>query len=277
MQFAQSLTPIPLGIGKWFPISYGHPRTPTSGQVLFAFLTVAGFAGSIRLLAQAPKRFHYPIAILVGSLTILGTTATQGWQHGFVHPVAGKEPHARPAQYWHDTQAHSLTTGTEALHFVQNYSLLQPTLTEHGRTHPPGAILLYAVLRQVSGNNSGITAIILCVLAVGLVALAFRLGNLPPFTLLLFCVLPAVQIYFCATLDAVIAGLLAICILGNRHVWLTAITLFLASFLTFGVVWVVPVLFAVEIARTQRFPWRTGVILVAMGLSYVLIKAPLRI
>ena len=87
--------------------------------------------------------------------------------------------------------------------------------------------------------------------------------------------LPAVQVYFCATLDAVIAGLLFVCIAAfcRAEKWgvlLGGMALLAASFLTFGVVWVVPVLIAAESAR-RRLPWRTLAVLVAGGLVYGLV------
>lgn len=280
-KWAGTMSPIPLGIGKWFPVAYGHPRIPSVVQIIVAVLSIVGFGGAIRLLPRLPERSRYFGAAFIGFLAILSTTATQGIERGFVHPVAGREPHAKPVQYWHDAEVREIKTGTAALHFVRDYQTIQPTLAEHGRTHPPGAILLFALLRQASGNRPAIAAMMICLIGVSLVAIGFRLANAPPFAIILFCALPAVQVYFCATLDAVIAGLLflVVVMLTAAHstpppgtLW-AAVTLIAASFLTFGVLWVVPVLFAVEIARTRRFPWRTVLILFAIVLFYFVLYA----
>ncbi|MBC8137272.1 MAG: hypothetical protein H8F28_15440 [Fibrella sp.] len=309
-QWVQAISPTPLGIGKWFPVAYGHPRTPSGTQMTGAALSIAGFVGAIRVLSRIPERHRYAVAALIGFLAILGTTATHGTERGFVHPVAGRDPRAKPAQYWHDAEAQHITTGEDALRFVREYGDRQPTLAEHGRTHPPGAVLLFALLRQGSGNRPALPAVMVCLISVALIAAGFHRAGAPPFAVVLFCVLPAVQVYFCATLDAIIAGLLFLAVVGGRatappatpspsggrggarrdttndaspaHLlplslrrergWQGVIAFLAASFLTFGVIWVVPVLFAVEIARTRRFPWRTAVLLLAVALFYVALR-----
>ncbi|MBC7805108.1 MAG: hypothetical protein H7145_03050 [Akkermansiaceae bacterium] len=311
-QWGQNVSPIPLGIGRWFPVSYGHPRIPSFLQATVALLSVVGFAGAVRFLPHLPERRRYGVAALIGFLSILATTATHGTERGFAHPVAGREPRAAPIQYWHDAEAQRITTGAGALRFVRDYRTVQPTLAEHGRTHPPGAVLFFALLRQASGNRPALAAVVVCLIAVTLVAVGFRHAGAPPFVLLLFCALPAVQVYFCATLDAVIAGLLFIAVtavrvsppapnaggdgghraellrstgdrppafypappaMGAGGLWKTFLALLAASFLTFGVVWVVPVLFAVETAQTRRFPWRSVSSLLAVALCYSVLYA----
>jgi len=76
---------------------------------------------------------------------------------------------------------------------------------------------------------------------------------------LLLLLLPAVQVYFCASLDALIAGLLLALIAvyvgeGREAARLAAsgALLFAASFLTFGVLWALPVLFAADVLRWRR-------------------------
>ena len=278
MAWAQSVSPVPLGVGRYFPVAYGHPRTPTPTQGTVAVLTIAGFAVSLRFFNQAPERLRHALAALIGTLTILGTTATHGWERGFVHPVAGREPRAAPAQYWHDAANQRLETGANALRFVRDYARIQPTLGEHGRTHPPGAVLFFAALRQATGNRAGIAAVLICAASVALVAIGFRLAGASPFVVLFFCVLPAVQVYFCATLDAVVAGLLFVAVTSlwqpaRRGAVVGTLALFAASFLTFGVVWVVPVLLAVNVARTRRFPFRAAAMLAVVALVYGVVYA----
>ncbi len=275
---AQQLSEVPLGIGKWFPVSYGYPRMPSFVQIEIALLTVIGFAGTIRLIPRASETYSYILAAIIGILCILGTTATQGIERGFVHPIAGRDPHAKPAQYWHDAERIPINTGAQALRFVREYSAVQPTLAEHGRTHPPGAVLLFALLHRICHSNAAFAAVTVCALAVALVAIGFRLSQAPPFALLLFCVLPAAHVYFCATLDAIIAGLLFITVasglsqrVGGYRYATAFIALLAASFLTFGVVWVVPVLLAVEIVREGRLPWRSCVLLGGIVLSYMVL------
>ena len=268
--WAQSVSPVALGVSKWFPVSYGHPRTPQTGQVAVTLLGVAGFVVGLRLLPRVPERFRHAVATLIGMLCILCTTGAHGMERGFAHPIAGRDPHAKPAQYWHDAANQNLRTGADALRFVQNYAAIQPTLGEHGRTHPSGAVLLFALLRQVTGNRPALAAVLLCAVSAGLAGWGFARAGASPHAVLLFCALPAVQVYFCATLDALVCGLLFVALTRRRA---GTVALLIASFLTFGAVWVVPVLLAVEVSQTRRVPWRTLIVLAATGIGYMVLYA----
>jgi len=80
----------------------------------------------------------------------------------------------------------------------------------------------------------------------------------PPGGLFLFCLLPAVQIYGLAVIDAPIAALLlgtAVEFVDDRrsHGWIRAGALLAASlFFTFGALWVLPVLAGFELVRRRR-------------------------
>ena len=268
--FAQKVLPTPLGIGRYFPVSYGTPRVPTTQQIAIAIAVVAAFVGAKRfLLRRVPVRYGFVAAAAVGCLAILGTTTTQGITRGFVYPIAGREPRAGGQQYWHDVETQQINTNQNATRFVRNFAVIQPTLKEHARTHPPGAVLLFAFLRYATRSHAGIAAVILCVMSVALTAYGFALLDAPPDAILLYCILPAAQIYGCATLDALIAGLLLIAVAahsrGGRYTTIAISAFFAASWLTFGVVWAVPVLFVAEWVHTRRFV-RTLILLAVTGM-----------
>ena len=234
---------------KWWPLSVFNPRSPTLTDIASAVLVSAGFAAALWRGEKTRYRNAAEVA-LFGTLLILGTNAVQGTVNGFVRPTNGGT-----IQYYHDAAHHTEPPSD----FLQHFNRIQPTLGDHGRTHPPGAVLLFRLLTEITGNCPAVISVVIAIAASLLTAYFFRLllaatlpnapQNAGAFLLLL---LPAVQIYYCATLDALIASLL----LGTVGLFSLAPTpgrfagvagcLIAVSFLTFGVVWVPPLLLIVE-------------------------------
>jgi hypothetical protein len=99
--------------------------------------------------------------------------------------------------------------------FLRGFNTIQPTLGDHGRTHPPGAVLLFRSLRDLTSGNPAAISVLIALAASLASACFFRLllsATLPGVDgtagAFLFLLLPAVQIYYCASLDAIIASLL---------------------------------------------------------------------
>lgn len=251
---------------RYWPLHIFHPHTPSAAEVGVAALAVFGFAACLQRLERTGYRRIETVAVL-GMLLVLGSNAIQGYDRGFVHPIAGGN-----IQYYHDACAHA--AGAAA--FLRNFDRLQPALGDHGRTHPPGAVLLLQALRDLTGDRPAAIAVLIAALASIGSAFGYRrlLQALAPdapvnagaFLLLL---LPAVQIYYCASLDAVIATLL----LWTVALWAgrtpprpgavagAAVCLTAASFLTFAWVWVIPILAVCEWERSQRRSGAAGAVL----------------
>lgn len=232
---------------RWWPFSVFNPRSPGLLETLIALCTAAVGCMGIRAVLQRGCRTGEVAAL--GILLVLATNAIQGIPRGFTMPISGGN-----IQYYHDARA----SVVNPLAFVRDFNRLQPRLRDHSRTHPPGAVLVFDFLRRLTGDRPALMSILLAVCAVlltafGAATLAKSLlpGTNAGYFPLLLLLLPAVQIYYCATLDALIASLL----LAAVALWaaaarrqqtfpIAAASAFVAaaSFLTFAFVWVIPVL-----------------------------------
>jgi hypothetical protein len=196
---------------------------------------------------------------------------------GFAFPVAGG---AYYQQYYHDSYR-----VTSAGDFLRDFNTIQPTLAVHGRTHPPGAVLLYFALRRLTNDRPAVAGILIATAAALASAWAlFRLvtrvlsaeAGFAGYTTLLYLCLPAVQIYYCATLDAVVAALLLLTVAlwaepRGRSRLAALLCLWLASFLTFGFVWVLPLMAVIDWQR-RRTLWPTAAVLASLVAAYGLLN-----
>jgi len=214
---------------------------------------------------------HRSLLLAVGGLLVLGTNLIHGPTYGLVHP------HHDAEQYYHGA-----TQVSSASRFLEEFNTRQPQLGCHARTHPPGAVLLLHGLRLSLGTPAAVS-VAMTLVAVGLTGLFFY-GVLAydfdrqtcGYVTFLLLLIPSIQIYYCATLDAIVAG----CFLGLlyfiRHPhWTISVagslaSLLCASMLTFGACFLGPVLVGIEIF-TRRSLRRSAAILLGVGLFYAAI------
>lgn len=197
----------------YWPIGVFEPRWQGAAGLLIAAACAVFFV----LAERALRRRGYPLlpVTFCGLLLILGTNLIHGIRDGYVTPISGGEP---AIQYYHD--AIKLTSATDCL---AHYTERQPMFLDHTRTHPPGAVLFfYACRRLIAGvGGSGASTaepslIALIITIISTVASACFLHGLLArhiadraaigWTVFAFLLLPAVQIYTCASLDALIAA-----------------------------------------------------------------------
>lgn len=229
--------------------------------ILAVFFLVAG-----RQLHRITE--HRSLLLAVGGLLVLSTNLIHGPTYGLVHP------HHDAQQYYHDAAQVS-----SASRFLEEFNTRQPRLGCHARTHPPGAVLLLHGLRLALGSPAAVS-VAMALAAVAFTGLFFH-GVLAydfdrqtcGYVTLLLLLIPSIQIYYCATLDAIVAS----CFLGLlyfiRHPhWAVSVagslaSLLCASMLTFGACFLGPVLVGIEIL-TRRSLRRSAAILSGMGLFY---------
>jgi len=259
-----------------WPISIVSLRIPGGKDLLVALGVVCCFYVLVRVVAR--MRYRLGGVIVAGLALTLGTNLVQGWTDAFVTPIAGLGGLDHGIQYYHDA-----ITVTDAWEFFRHYTHRQPGLLNHSQTHPPGAVLTLYALIQLLEDPAAI-AIVLAVAALvlsaiflhGLLRRYLADAELAGYVTLLFLLIPSVQIYYAASLDALIAAALLGVVYGFTHprsafgIPICAIFLLLASFLTFGFVFVVPVIVGFE-WLTRRSILRSGVVLSAVGIVYVLI------
>ncbi len=231
-------------------------NSPGASQIIFAALAVVLFVVALRVL----EKTRYPpwLAAAFGLALILATTLTHGITSGLEQPVAG--PGLTKTEYFR------FAAGiVDPLAFVRGFETYQPERLGHVGTHPPGAVLLFYLLRTLTGSPLAI-ALFLAVAAVGLTALVFRVSLAPQAddpaigrTLFLLFLVPAIQIYYAASLDALIAPLM----LGSV-LWMTSaspgrraaatVCLILVSTLTFTFLFILPI--AAVMVGKGRASWR---------------------
>jgi len=259
-----------------------HEMIPGLHTPWYAFGIAVGIGVAFWLFAA---RFAHratsslPAVVCVGFAFVLASNLIHGVGNGLVNPQTGDRwnPGQMLPQYYHD--AAEITSPGQ---FLRQFEQHQPQLTCHARTHPPGAVLLFYALRKTVGHPA-IISLIIAALSIGLSAIFLHVILRSRFdrqtcglTTLLFLLTPAVAIYYCASLDAVIAA----CFLGTvacfRHsktslaVVGTVICLFAASFLTFAATFLLPVLIGYELIVRRR-PWRSLVVLVVVAGLYAVV------
>ena len=242
---------------KW-PFSICKPLLPGTHAPwydAFAALAVLGlFAVVVHYRQWCTSGGWWRVA-MVGLVLVLGSNLIHGPGYGWARPHEGEEQYATDA-----------AQVTSAAAFLQQFNTIQPELGIHACTHPPGAVLLFYGLDRLLGNSAAISvvltigAVVLTTFfMVGLLGSAFERPTRHLMVLLLLLV-PAVEVYYCSSLDALVAtGLLGtVYFLRHHRGWLSVFgataCLLVSSFLTFGAMFLGPVLFGYElwIRRTVR-------------------------
>src|ERR1043166_5360841 len=236
----------------YWPMGVFEPRSPNAMSIAVSAGCIILFVILYRLLEGSGFRL---IAVVVAGLVlIVATSSLHGFEAGFVKPIAGTADLPR-IQYFDDA-AHIESASA----FLCDFNRIQPTLLAHSRTHPPGAVLFFYGLRRllpgpatiafaIAGLATLLTALFLDVL-LSFIPNAWR-DRRGYFTFLLL-VSPATEIYYLASLDAVIAALVlgSVALFLQRRTMLAifgaSLCLILASFLTFAALFVAPVLLLMD-------------------------------
>ncbi len=252
-----------------WPLSEFAARIPQFSQVLVAAVLSGIFYLAVQHYRIASR--YFPLVVLMGIAMVLGSNLLQGWSVGFRIPVA--RGGAQGEQYFQDA-----VNISAPLEFVRDFNRLQPTLGMHSRTHPPGAVLSIYFLYRLLGDPALISVGIALIATsssmlfiYGILRNELKDQRLARYISLLFIVMPAVQIYFAASIDALVAcGALGALYFVARRDWRLAIPgmtlmLFATSTLTFGVALILPGLLAYELASRRqitRFTFSAGLVAV---------------
>lgn len=259
----------------FWPLGMSLPRRPALYQVAMAVVVVVLFYAGVRLLRRAAYRLGPVIGAAV--VLVVATNLLQGWSIGFRTPMAGGG--SAGIQYYHDALAIE-----SAGEFVRRFGERQEHLLVHSRTHPPGAVLSIYLLHRMLGDPA---AIALAVAGVSTVlSLLFLHGilvkepgetALARYVVLLFALIPAVQIYYAASLDALVAAFLlgAAYFLVDRRTAVgisgSFVCIALASFMSFGFLFILPVILLTELLRYRRIV-RTAITIALLIALYVVVE-----
>lgn len=254
---------------RYWPISEVAPHLPAWHAL--AIGAAALLALNLALPALYARRYPLPAVLALGFALTFVTTFMQadsgghGPWAGFIRPVCGGPP---DIQYYHDAVSVS-----DAVEFIKDFEARQPHLLDHARTHPPGAVLVYVGLLKITRNPLVLSVVLAAVsillsgIALHRILRAEQTFAAAGLTTLLFLLLPATQVYYLSSLDALIAGLVAACLAsaaggrGAMRMALSSACLFAASALTFAALFLPAVLLAWEWLRDRTV--RRGLVIVA--------------
>lgn len=282
----QLLGPPKVPIPKFWPISkfaLRIERLPIPEAPVFAIVALAVFAVATIYLFRTDRTTVAPV-VVAGVALLLFTTLTHGIGPGLLKPLSASGSYewraigvGDPGGYYE-----AAITVTDPVRFLETFEQRQLTLPLHARTHPPGAVLTFYVFEVLLPSSLAVS------LAVGILSLAltavllFRLletyypRDISQYTTYLFILLPAVQIYYLTSLDAIITvSLLGAVYCFTRDSPVTAtlgtfVCVFIASSQTFVFVFIFPVLFGIALLRREKIT-PLAFVLVALVCVYVLL------
>ncbi|MCO4745132.1 MAG: hypothetical protein KC912_10105 [Proteobacteria bacterium] len=193
-------TAVYLGLSVWRPEP--HALGLLIGPLVVALLITA--------LHHAPRTPATATA-LGGALLVAGNLI-QGVP-AFLKPITG------PRQYGEDSPA-----WTEALEWLAKFNEQQPTLGLHARTHPPFATLAHTVFEAPFDVGPWGVVVAFTLAGVALVPLCYALARAVGatrsaawHTALLAAAVPAANVYAVVSVDAVVAMLSTVAVLGLAY------------------------------------------------------------
>lgn len=244
---------VKVGVATLFPVGKCKLIIPSILGILIGISIFFGFLIFLRL--NSKYEFNFIQIVIIGILLIIGTSLINGLWKGLISPT---ESTGGLVFYWDAIEIEN------AYEFIRNYEQRQHKLELHSRTHPPGAVLLYYVLYKLF-FFSGLISIAICIIssffsAYFLHGILKRELNLKVslYTIFLFLLLPAIQIYYLANLYAIVTTLIIAIIFFYRHpnykvnLFGTIVCIFLTAFLTFMVVFIIAVLFCFEFIKSYE-------------------------
>jgi hypothetical protein len=276
----QLLGPPKVPIPKFWPISKFTLRIeqlPMPEAPVFAAVALVVFAVATFYVLRTERTSIVPV-IGAGIALLLFTTLTHGVGPGLLKPLS-----ASGAYEWHPIGIidpggyyEAAVRIADPVRFLETFTERQLNLPLHARTHPPGAVFTFYVFDVLLPSSLAVSLTVgILSLAVSAVLFSRLLGTYYPrdvtqYTTYLFILLPAVQIYYLTTLDAIITAVLlgaVYCFTRDSVVTTTLgtfVCVFIASTQTFVFVFILPVLGGIALLRREK-----GVPLVLVLVSLV--------
>ncbi|HWP04390.1 MAG TPA: hypothetical protein VNN72_01550 [Polyangiaceae bacterium] len=254
----------------YWPISMFDPEPFRPGVTLGAALALVTAFFGLRVVRDAAPRGPLG-ALAFGLPALVLTNWFQGFQAGFVRPMAGDQ------SYFAESFA---VDGVGS--YLAHYNEWQAQLGTHARTHPPGAVLLHYFARKLVANPGALALLLgaavftLAVVSFSHLARRFAAPRAAATATLVFALLPAVQIYFITSLEAVAAALMLAavsCFFDTRKVVRlggTAGFLLAAALLTFSALFVPLVLCGFALLSRQSLRAALGTVLSVAALLVLL-------
>ena len=266
----------------YWPVSIFQFKFPTIRDLAIAASVTAAIFLFCKVLEK--KRYSLWLSIAMGIVLIAGTTFIQGVDEGFYAPIAGDardsvlKPYSLEGQeYFHDALQIK-----DPVDFFKRYNEIQPTLHSHAHTHPPGAVLTFYFLEKILRDPAIIALFIMLIAAPVTAYFFYRLlstavkPEVAGYMSFLLLLLPAIQIYFLATLDALVVSLLTATLYffcfgkGPRSVAGALVLLVSSLMLTFVSIFILPVLAGYDLV-VRRSIKRSAILIGGIACVYTLI------
>ena len=264
---------------RYWPISkfaLRVTRLPMPDAAVFTALALVVFAVAMVVLLQSDHPTLLPVVLAGGTLLVL-TTLTHGVGPGILRPLSAPGNYDRAAIGILDPGGYYLAAVDVAdpIRFLETFESQQLSLPLHAQTHPPGAVLTFYVLNTLLPSALwvsivvGVGSLALTALLLSRLLRTYSSDSVTNYTTFLFVLLPATQIYYLTSLDAMIAVAMlaavycftrdspAVAALG------TLVCVFVASTQTFTFIFILPVLGVLALARREK---RLPFVVVVAGL-----------
>ena len=231
---------------------WGQLFFPSLIELAIAIAIIAVFGLMITYVYKRKGvRTSIYLIVIAGVLLIIATNLIHGIEMGITQTMGA-------GQIFTDAMGVN-----NIFDFISNYDIIQPTLTTHATTQPPGATLTIYLLYLVF-NTPMLVAIGLCVVAA--VGSAFFLRGIvrqlfddeqARYATFLYLLLPAVQVYYLANIYAIVATLVLAVLYfyfhEDRRVATVGsiISLFLLTFVSFLSIFMVFFLFIYEMLKAN--------------------------
>ena len=257
----------PRGVPRNWPISVFYirlDRLHPEWTIPVLLVAIAGFVLAVAYLRRAKNFGVMPVVVAGAGLLVL-SNLLHGFEHGFVGPLATQQGYSQIAPAVADPLA-----------FIGTYEANQLSYVVHARTHPPGAVLTFTLLDWVFGSRATASAAIALFSLPVSALLVYRLlstyyeRRVARYTTFLFVLLPAIQIYYLASLDAIIATLMlaAVYFFTRESRWWTIgtfVCLLVVSFQLFLFVFVLPLLAGIALFRREKILPLVAIVLGLVG------------
>lgn len=230
---------------QYWPLSIFIPKIP-AWQDLITLIAIIFFSVVILKLHQQKSSIVKMLPIIW--LLVISTNLLQGFDQGLSLPTTSDNPY--DSSYYQDARLI-----TNPSNFLEHYITVQPFLGYHSRVHPPLPVLIHYSLNQITINPifHSLTISLLSLISIWIV---YKFTSLytstenARFVSLLFGLLPAYQIYSLASMDALIATVFIATLYSYTKSGKSVIThalLFVSALLTFGYIWLIPILYVITL------------------------------
>jgi hypothetical protein len=275
-----------VGIPKFWPISkftLRLERLPMPDAPVLAGVALVVFAVATIYFLRRERTTIAPVVVAGIALLVL-TTLTHGVGPGLLRPLSAPGSYERAAIGIADPGGYyeAAVSVTDPVRFLETFEERQLTLPLHAQTHPPGAVLTFYVFDVLLPSSLAVSLVVGCLSLAASALLFSRLletyypRDIAQYTTYLFVLLPAVQIYYLTTLDAITTVVLlgaVYCFTRDSVVTTTLgtfICVFIASTQTFVFVFILPVLGGLALVRREKLV-PLAFILVSLVGAYVLL------